>query len=413
MLQTNQLIGDIRAGTIYGVTDSGKNLSLWAAERENVKANGRGRIVEEFWRAAWVCIGAHLSSADAADLDHLSVGLDYLFDLTVDARFCPPQWAQIEGVEHAGELQDDGTLLMPYLLPVVGGHRANVALGSLGDTPYWIGTRATYPWVSPATEAMPELKLNMMTRRRRGGPSIEIAVSAYARIDRGAASSGSAEMLLQSIQPLLGLMSLATFDSAGVEWLQATTRCDDEVTLLCRTGNESKHDEVAEPGALVFTLNDVSLQEFLDAWSLLTSGEQAKYAWGVVVGLIGHSALMVEEHVSQALAAAEGFHTWCLGGGMNKSLESRLISLHDELPDSWKDQLAVDVERWSNWSVWARNHVAHGGAKQHRVVGDFYQLHIVADSVKLITYLAALQKIGVPENKVTEALLNPDPPIGG
>lgn len=406
VLQTTQFIGDARSGTIYAVTDSGKKISLWGADRGNVKASGHGQVVEEFWRAAWVCVGAHIPSAEIAEIDHLSVGLDSLYYLTADGRFCPPQWIQIEGVDHAGERQEDGTLMMPYMLPVAGGHRASVALGSLGDRRYRIGTRATYPWVSPATEAMPDLKFDMMTRRRRRGPSIELEVSAYAYVDRGAGSATSAATLLQSMSPLLGLMSLATFDTAGVEWLQGRTCGGDEISLLCRTGNESQPDQVVEPSALVFTLNDVTLQQFLDAWSTLTSGEQAKYAWSIVVGLIGHSPLMVEEQVGQVLAAAEGFHTWCLGGGKSKSLESRLISLHEELPTPIKEQLNINVKQWSDWSVWARNHVAHGGAKEHRPVGDFYLLKVVADSVRLVTYLVALKKIGVPVIKMTDALLN-------
>lgn len=206
------------------------------------------------------------------------------------------------------------------------------------------------------------------------------------------------------MQPLLGLISLATFDRAGLEWFRAKTRAGEDVSLLCRTGNESKPDQLAEPSGLVFTLEDVSLQSFLETWSRLSSGPQAKYAWNVVRGLIGHAPLMVEEHIGQVLAAAEGFHTWCLSREKDMSLRSRLIDLHDELPEDVKQQLKVDVARWADWSVWARNHVAHGGTKKHRTIGDFYQLKVIADSVRLITYLAALKQIGVPESKVVDAL---------
>lgn len=156
---------DATPRTIHAVTDSGKRLSLWEAERGNLKADSRGVVFEEFWHTGWVCVGAHLPSASEANLSHVSIGLDNLYDLTLDGRFCPPQWAQIEGVENPGERQTDGTLLVPFTIPVVGGHRASVDVGSLEEFRYRIGTQATRPWFSPATEAMPELKLDMMTRR--------------------------------------------------------------------------------------------------------------------------------------------------------------------------------------------------------------------------------------------------------
>lgn len=37
---------------------------------------------------------------------------------------------------------------------------------------------------------------------------------------------------------------------------------------------------------------------------------------------------------------------------------------------------------------------------------DNFQLHVVAESVHLVTYLAALQEFGVPTAKVRDALLN-------
>ena len=98
--------------------------------------------------------------------------------------FWAPQRASIEEVDYPGEKQDDGTYLLPYILPVVGGHRAGCASGSTADTTYSIDTHATSPWVSPATEANPALKLAFMTNRLRRGPSIELSAGAYARESR-------------------------------------------------------------------------------------------------------------------------------------------------------------------------------------------------------------------------------------
>lgn len=179
------------------------------------------------------------------------------------------------------------------------------------------------------------------------------------------------------------------------------------MSILCRTGNPSSADKQVDAGGIVFTLNDVSLELFLKVWERLTSGkEQAQYAWNVTVGLIGHSALLVEEHVSQVLAAAEGFHTWCLRGGLNVDLRNRLIRLHHNLSEPIKAFLNLDVESWADWATWARNHVDHGGTKRHRKIQDYHQLKTIADSVRLVTYLVVLQEFNVPTPKVLEALRN-------
>jgi hypothetical protein len=399
---TSQIVGDTFPSTIYGESSSGEKISLWNAERGNYKAGTIGYVQEEFWHTSWACIGAHVPSADTRVLRGFEVALDDLYYLTGDGRFCAPQWAPIEGVDHAGEQQDDGTFLLPYVLPVIGGHRASCASGSTADANYRIGTYATRPLVSPATEAHPALKLDFMTKRRRCGPSIELAVSAYAKVTLLDDSAGSAEEFLNQTEPLLGLMSLATFATSGVERMEAQTIDGDDISLLCRAGHLSKPE--TEAGAVVFTLDDVPLDAFLKTWQRLTSGEQAQYALNWVVSLIGHSPLMVEEHVSQVLAAAEGFHTWCLAGGKSLDLKTRLMRLHEGLPEELKARLQLNRDQWAEWAVWARNHVAHGGTRKHRKISDFYQLKIIADSVRLVTYLAALMEFGVPDAKLTEAL---------
>ena len=76
------------------------------------------------------------------------------------------------------------------------------------------------------------------------------------------------------------------------------------------------------------------------------------------------------------------------GVGKNADLKTRLMELHDRLPEELKTRLQLNVDRWADWSVWARNHVAHGGTKKHRKISHFYQLKTIADSVRLVTYLA-------------------------
>lgn len=41
-----------------------------------------------------------------------------------------------------------------------------------------------------------------------------------------------------------------------------------------------------------------------------------------------------------------------------------------------------------------------------RDIADFYHLKVNADSVRLVTYLAALQEFGVPDKTIEEALCN-------
>jgi hypothetical protein len=68
--------------------------------------------------------------------------------------------------------------------------------------------------------------------------------------------------------------------------------------------------------------------------------------------------------------------------------------------------LGLDTARWAGWAVWARNHVSHGGTQAWRPLRDSFELHSVAESVHLVTYLVALKELGVPKAKVLDALLN-------
>jgi hypothetical protein len=172
------------------------------------------------------------------------------------------------------------------------------------------------------------------------------------------------------------------------------------------TGRVARPDDLHKPAAIVFTLADVTLEAFLQTRQRFTDGNQARYAWSVVVGLCGYSSRMVEEYVSQALAAAEGFHRWCLNGGSKVLLNDRLQALHDRLAPEVQAALGLDPVQWVSWAVWARNHVAHGGAKTWRPLRDSFQFHAVAESVHLVNYLVALQEFGVPSTKVRGALLN-------
>lgn len=156
---------------------------------------------------------------------------------------------------------------------------------------------------------------------------------------------------------------------------------------------------------MVFDFSDVTLDSYLQTRQRLTGSRQAGYAWSVMIGHCGYSAKFIEQYVSQVLAAAEGFHTWCLMGG-DIELKSRLKALHDMLPADVQTRLGLDVGHWADWAVWARNHVAHGGSKRQRFIEDSMEILAVGKSVHLVTYLVVLCKLGVPVEKIVDALNN-------
>ncbi|MCH8566468.1 hypothetical protein LTH96_12155 [Nesterenkonia sp. LB17] len=392
-------------GTIYGETVAGKLITLWEAELGNYTTDVNNQPLEQFWRSSWLCVGAQLPSPEEPVFQSVTVVLDDLSYLTGDGRFSPPRWIRMEGVDTPGEQTEDGSELMPYALPVIGGRRAAWASGSTEDATYFIDTFATRPFVSPATEMMPNLKLDLMMRRTRTGRRVELSEGARVRINP-TGSAFKAVDVPSRISPLLELLRLATFGSSAVTSMSAITGDGHEVSLLCRLGQHSAPDARTQNDRMVFTFDDVSLESYLEAWQRLGSKPQGRYAWNLAVGLIGHSPKLVEEHISQVLAAAEGLHRWCLSGSRNTKLEDRLIDLHGRLPESLRTGLDLDAGKWADWAVWMRNHVDHGGAEKHREVGDFYHLKVIADCVRLVTYLGLLTELGIPVKKMEEALLN-------
>ena len=99
---TTQIVGDVRPGTIYGESESGKAVTLWDAQRGAYTAGLIDGIHEEFWHSSWICVGAHIPSPQEPVLIRATANIDELYYLTDDQRICPPQWANIEGVEHSG-----------------------------------------------------------------------------------------------------------------------------------------------------------------------------------------------------------------------------------------------------------------------------------------------------------------------
>lgn len=400
------------SGTIYGVSDSGQKISIWDAQRGKYTAEMSGQVREEFWEATWVCVGAHVPSPEEPSFVKAILVVDELYYLTDDGRFCPPQWANIEGVEAPGQRQENGTRLIPYLLPVVGGYNAECVYAETSVARYAVNTNATRPWESPATVAMPDLRLQFMRRDKRRGQVIELRVGANVSIRLPGDAAGSAIELVDHLAPILDLIRLATFSTSDVEAISLTSVDDNQVSLLSRIGEPATPDEPHQSTAVIFDFNDVSLDSYLKNRARLTNGRQADYAWSVIIGHCGYSPKFVEQYVSQVLAAAEGFHTWCLNGGDNNSLNSRLTSLHDTLPTEVQTHLGLNVDKWTEWAVWARNHVAHGGTKRKSFIKDGLQILAVAKTAHLVTYLNLLSELNVPVGRITDAL-NDHPRLSG
>lgn len=407
-----QIVGDVRSGTIYGESDSGKMLSIWDAQRDNYAAGLSGEVREEFWSSMWVCVGAHIDSPQHPAFSEATLTPDELYYLTDDSRFLPPPWAKIDGVENPGERLANGTRLMPYALPVIGGYQAEYTTAEADDARYSINTHATQPWVSPATEAYPQLKIDMMRRNLRRGQVIELHVGANVSIRLPGDAVGSAADFVDRMAAVLDLLRLATFSTCGVETISLETADGEEVFLLSRTGEPASPDDTHQPTAVVFTFDDVSLDSYLSARQRLTESRQAAYAWSVVIGHCGYSPQFVEQYVSQVLAAAEGFDTWCLNHRGKVDLAVRLKTLHGRLPGRVQTRLDLDVDHWADWAVWARNHVAHGGTRRLRFISDSTQILAIAKSVNLVSYLTALSELGVPVGKIDDALNN-HPRLGG
>lgn len=393
-------------GTIYGELTSNKHVSIWDAyQSKGTTYDSSDRASTETWRSMLIGIGIH-TDPEKSDFKSASLNLDNLYYLTNDGRFCPPQWTKIQGVDNPYKKLENGTRLMPYTLPVVGGFRAKYATEEIDNIKYCINTYATRPFVSEATEAMPDFKLDMMTSYQQRGPVITLQTVAQANIELLGEHGASASNLIEYMSPFIDLLRLTTFKPCGIEEITLTTTHGKEVPLLLRFGESAKPEEKHKPYEIIFTLEDVSLSSYLNIRADMTWGHQAAYAWGVLVGLCGYSSRYIGEYIGQSVACAEGFHSWCLnidpGGSTN--LRDRLEDLYDQLPEDIRNTLKLNVDNWTQWAVWARNHVAHGGTKRRKIISDSMSLFAVARVTHLVTYLAAIHKLGVSSKKILEAL---------
>lgn len=377
---------------------------------------------EERWLSGLVCVGEHILSEEKI-FTKATFYIDELYYLVNDGRILPPEWCQMKGIDRPGEKLENGTCLTPYMLPIIGGFRAGKFEGDTEDTHYSINTFATRPWSSEATEKYPSLKLNFMLKHQRHGLVLPISVDASISITLRKNTEepedlvGTASNLMDRFMPIHDLMRLATFQPCSVSrvQLQSQNNCDDTY-LLKKFGEVAQPYESHDHDNMVFTLNNVSLENFLEKREYLTSTDGAISPWSILIGLCGYFSNYAEEYISQSFAAAEGFHTLCLGKGenyidasgqsKNYCLNKRLKELYVLLPQKIQDKMKFDVEEWAKRAVKARNHAAHGGSTRPGASTSLSDRYDIAVSVFLVTYLVALNELGVPAEKICGALLN-------
>lgn len=393
---TLELIGGLNGtefqGTILGEVDGRKPVSLWGVAELRSRRLG-GQTLSQTWDVSAACVGEHLLSEEVDAFTKCTVHIDYLFYLTGDRRFLPPVWHAIAGVEGPGEKQPDGSVARPYLLPVVGGPAKNIVAGEGADISYWVDTDVTTPWVSPATEKFPDMKLDFLTERTASGPQITLRTSALAHFVPKRDAPLSASGVLEGLEPLEDYVTLALYTPAVSSHLRAATLTRDDVLLLTRRSTAA-HESSAPDLAPAFTFDTLDLSAFLAVRERMTSTPQGLFAWRMFVGQIGHRPQTLEEDVSMALAAAEGIHRWCCGGSRTKDLSKRLKGLHASLRPDVQDLLSLPTDKWAGWAAWARNHIDHGGAEAHNEI-ELGMLGVLADTVRLVTFLSVLVELGL------------------
>lgn len=419
---TDEMVAGVPGQTIYLETEAGKKYSIWDAWMSSCSRNTRGKLLKEQWLSGLVYVGDHVLPEEEI-FTEATFCIDELYYLVNDGRILPPEWCQMKGIDRPGEKLENGTFLLPYVLPVLGGFQAGKFEGDTEDAHYSVNTFATRPWISQATEKYPSFKLDLMLKHQRHGLVLPISVDASISItlrkhtEESEDLVGTASNLMDRFMPIHDLMRLATFQPCSVSrvQLQSQNNCDDTY-LLKKFGEVAQPYESHDHDSMVFTLNNVSLENFLEKREYLTSTDGAISPWSILIGLCGYFSNYAEEYISQSFAAAEGFHTLCLGKGENYTdasgqsknycLNKRLKELYVLLPQKIQDKMKFDVEEWAKRAVKARNHAAHGGSTRPGASTSLSDRYVIAVSVFLVTYLVALNELGVPAEKICDALLN-------
>ena len=282
------------------------------------------------------------------------------------------------------------------------------------------------------------IKLSETRQRKHQRYGLEFTISLEASVsiilqrhEREAEDlAGKASDFVDNFAPIRDLMRLATFQPCGVSSINLEQKKKDsnnDNSLLRDLGFpddkigpppvdrgfmliKSRFGEIAQPyeshesKKVIFTLNDISLENFLKERERLTSKDGAFDPWVILIGLCGYIPNYMEEYISQSFAAAEGFHKLCLDKGERSSLRERLKDLYSLLPQDIQEKLKFDVDEWVKRAVDARNHAQHGGPMGSDGSMSVSDRYVIAASVFLVTYLVVLNELGVPPEKACNAL---------
>ena len=437
---TDEMVAGVPGQTIYLETEAGKKYSIWDAWMSSCSRNIRGKLLKEQWLSGLVYVGDHVLPEEKT-FTKATFYIDELYYLVNKRQILPPKLCQIEEVERPGETLENGTFLMPYVIPVIGGFQAGIFEGNTRDVHYSINVSTTRPLINELTEGDPESTLKFMLDHQRYGLALTISVVASVSIilqrhEREAEDlAGKASDFVDNFAPIRDLMRLATFQPCGVSSINLEQKKKDsnnDNSLLRDLGFpddkigpppvdrgfmliKSRFGEIAQPyeshesKKVIFTLNDLSLENFLEERERLTRKDGAFDPWVILIGLCGYIPNYMEEYISQSFAAAEGFHKLCLDKGGGYTLRERLKDLYSLLPQDIQEKLKLDVDEWVERAVEARNHAQHGGPMESDGSMSVSDRYVIAASVFLVTYLVVLNELGVPPEKACNALkIHPD-----
>lgn len=408
-------------------TTKGKRYSIFDAQRGNYSADRfPGRNNEEHWHSMQVYVGDHVVPEERI-FTKATFYIDELYYLVDDGRVLPSKRCKMEGLEQPGEKLESGTSLTPSMSLGMDGLQVGIFEGNAEDAHYSINL----------------LQTSQFTRQRDG---VELAISFKASVhitlrnqEKVEDLAGRASDFVDNFAPIRDLMRLATFQRCGVSSINLEQKKDDNndyswprelgfsddqippppiddrfMLIKSRFGEDARPYEFHESKKVIFTLNDISLENFLKERERLTRKDGAFDPWVILIGLCGYIPNYMEEYISQSFAAAEGFHKLCLDKGerytdsngqrRKYSLRKRLKELYSLLPQEVQEKLKLDVDEWVKRAVEARNHAQHGGPMGSDSSMSVSDRYVIAASVFLVTYLVVLNELGVPPEKACNAL---------
>ena len=397
--------------TIYLETVRGEKYSVWDAVSTNSLSNGT-KTYEEHWYSNQIYFGDHILPTDAS-FTKATFELDELYYVADDQRIFKPEKGQGKIWEQIGQNSYSRPFLSFFKLPILSGNHRGKFTGSTKDAQYSINTWATHPYPNDSYNHRCGLKFMI---------SVGANVSVMLRNEGTETGklAGTASDLIDRFVPIYDLMRLATFQPCGVANIQLQQHDNEHGSLLVNLGEVARPNEHHEQLDVVFTLNDISLENFLKERERLTNNYGALDSWNILISFCGYSSNYMEEYISQILAAIESFHKRCLLGKKG-NLKERLEDLYSLLPQKIRNQIKFDddIEIWAELAANVRHRAAHAGPQDEkdgkanpdasvikRYVGtlSISDRNAIAVSAHLVTYLVLLNELGVSSEAICNAL---------